>query len=181
MLRRSLLLASLLVLPSIAVAQRGGGGGGSRAGKKDEMFDKAPKGPSLRVRDLEDLSPIKLLIDKRKDLKLSDAQVNQLKDSEGKLKDKNAPVFKMADSLLHDMKFNGDTATDVERARIVKARNGFSDVLSQLAANYDASSKDALATFDADQQAKANDLLTKQRAEGEKTVQEKLGAAPGGR
>ena len=37
--------------------------------------------------DLEDISPIRLLIGKKKDLKLSDEQVNKLKELEGKLKE----------------------------------------------------------------------------------------------
>jgi hypothetical protein len=41
--------------------------------------------------DLEDISPIRLLIGKKKDLKLSDEQVNKLKELEGKLKETNEP------------------------------------------------------------------------------------------
>jgi len=84
MIRR--IAVAVLLLPTLALAQRGGR---TQADRKTPLFDKEemPKGPTLRVRDIEDQSPLKLLIDKRKDLKLSDAQVTQLKESETKVKD----------------------------------------------------------------------------------------------
>ena len=100
---RRLAVIALLLVPAISLAQRGGR---TQADRKTPLFDKeeGPKGPTLRVRDIEDQSPLKLLIDKRKDLKLSDAQLSQLKDSETKLKDVNAPLYKAVDSLIRDMR-----------------------------------------------------------------------------
>ena len=69
------------------------------------------------MRDLEDMSPLKLLIDKRKDLKLTDAQVSTFKDSEGKLKDKNAPLFKAVDSLVREMRPGSGHVGTEDRAR----------------------------------------------------------------
>jgi hypothetical protein len=170
---RRLLIAALLLVPSIGVAQRGGR---TQADRKTPLFDKEemPKGPTLRVRDVEDQSPLKLLIDKRKDLKLTDAQVAQLKDSETKLKDVNAPLLKAVDSLIRDMRNGSATPTDQARAKVRDARSGLMDVLKDLRTNYDASLKDALAQLDADQQAKANELVEKQRQEGDKMIREKL-------
>ena len=119
--RRVLMLASLLVLPSALVAQRGGGTQ-TQANKLNDMFDKsdAPKGPSLRVRDLEDQSPLKLLLDKHKDLKLTDAQVAQLKTNEQTLKDKDAPILKSADSLIHAL--TPGNPSDAERDQSARRR-----------------------------------------------------------
>jgi hypothetical protein len=171
---RRLLVALLLVVPSIAVAQRGGGR--TQSDRKTPLFDKedAFKGPAIRVRDIEDLSPIKLLIDKRKDLKLTDAQLAQFKDAEGKLKEKNAPLFKAVDSLVHEMRNAGAQSSDEARARGRNAREGLMEAIKDARGNYDASAKEAVAQLDADQQTKANEMIEKQRVEGDKTIRERL-------
>ena len=72
---RLLIIASLFVLPTLATAQRGGSR--TQSDRHTDLFDKSslPKAPLLRTRDIEAQSPLKLLIDKRKDLKLSEAQM----------------------------------------------------------------------------------------------------------
>lgn len=170
---RRLLIATLFLAPSVLLAQRSGR---TQADKKTEIFDKQemPKGPDIRVRDLEDQSPLHLLIDKRKDLKLSDAQVAQLKDSEGKLKEKNAPLYKTADSLIRAMRVTSQPS-DQDKARARSARGDFMDLVKSLNDNNDAASKEIVAGLDADQQSKAKDLLDKQRADGEKFIRERMG------
>jgi len=177
---RRLAVAALLLVPAISLAQRGGR---TQADRKTPLFDKEemPKGPTLRVRDIEDQNPLKLLIDKRKDLKLSDAQVSQLKDSETKLKDVNAPLFKAVDSLIRDMRNGSATPSDQSRTKVREARSGLMDVLSQLNGNYETPVKEALAQFDAEQQTKAKELLEKQRQDGDKMVREKLNSGAGER
>jgi hypothetical protein len=169
------LVASLVVFPSIAVAQRGGGAR-SQADRHTSSFDKqdAPAGPVLRTRDLEDQSPLKLLIDKRKDLKLTDAQLATLKQAEPKLKDTNAPLLRAVDSLVHDMRAPIGSPSDDDRTRMRNARIGVMATLAELRTNYDAAATEAVATFDADQQAKAKELLAKQREDGDKLVRERL-------
>ena len=176
---RRLAVAALLFVPSLALAQRGGR---SQADKKTPLFDKEemPKGPTLRVRDIEDQSPLKLLIDKRKDLKLSDAQVSQLKDSETKLKDVNAPLFKAVDSLIRDMRFGSQSPSDQARTRVREARSGLMDVLKDINTSYDTPVKDLLAQLDPEQQSKAKELMEKQRQDGDKMLREKLSPGGGG-
>ena len=134
----------------------------------------------LSNRDVEDISPIKLLIDKRKDLKLADDRVKQLKDIEGKLKDKNEPSYKALDSLRKVMK-PSSTPNEDERTRMMAARSGVMSAVADIRANYDASAKEALALFDESQQKTANDLLQKQTADAEQMLQEKLNSRGGGR
>jgi hypothetical protein len=173
MIRRALFVACALALPSLATAQRGGSGSG--ATKKTEFFDKSEKkGPTIRVRDIEDLSSIHLLIDKRKDLKLSDAQVNALKDGENKVKEKNAPVLKIADSLIHELMVTRSNNSEEEKSRLRNAQADLVNTAAQARDNYDAAAKEVMSTFDADQQAKANDLLAKQRADGDRMLREKM-------
>jgi hypothetical protein len=174
MIRRALLIACIFAIPSIATAQRAGS---TRSGatKKSELFDQTEKkGPSFRVRDIEDLSSVHLLIDKRKDLKLSDAQLNALKEAENKVKEKNAPVLKVVDSLIHELMATRSNNADEERSRVRTAQAELVNTIDVVRQNYDAASKEVTATFDADQQAKANDLMAKQRSEGDKMLREKM-------
>ncbi len=171
MIRRNLLLASLLVLPSVAVAQRGGRVHPDGHTSNDEI---TPKGPALRVRDLEDASPLKLIIDKRKDLKLNDAQLSQMKDAEKKMKEKTDPQLKAIDSTLHEMRPPVGTPSDEDKVRLRNAREGVSTALGGLNTTYEAAAKEAIALLDPDQQAKATELVTKQRDETAKMIREKL-------
>lgn len=174
MSRRYIALAILLALPTAAWAQRGGGR--TQSDRRTELFDKdaQPKAPSLRARDIDDQSPLKLLVDKRKDLGLTDAQVAALKDAQSKLHDQNAPLFKTVDSLVHEMRPPLGSPTDEDRSRIRNARMSVVSVLGSVWTNDDTAAKEALAALDAEQQTKATALLEKQRDERQKMVQDKL-------
>lgn len=174
--RRYFTIATLLALPlslsTIAAAQRTR----TQSDRRTEMFDKdsSKQSPALRVRDIEDQSPIKLLIDKRKDLKLSDAQLGQLKDSEGKLKEKNEPLLKAVDSLARELRYAAGSPSEESRTRARNARMGLLNTVGEIRSNYDASAKEALATFDADQQTKANELIDKLKQETDKLIRERV-------
>jgi hypothetical protein len=64
--------------------------------------------------------------------------------------------------------------SDDGRARARDARMGLMTTLGEIRANYEASAKDVLVTFDADQQSKATELLDKQRQETDKFLQERV-------
>ena len=116
-----------------------------------------------------------MLLDKKKDLKLSDAQVSELKDTETKLKDVNAPLFKAVDSLIRDMRNGSASPSDQSRAKVREARIGLMDVLKELNGNYETPLNAVLAKLDAEQQTKAKEFLDKQRQDGDKMMREKLG------
>ena len=172
MIRRLLIATVLVTAPSVLFAQRSGR---TQADKKTDLMDKQemPKGVDIRVRDLEDQSPLRLLIDKRKDLKITDPQLSQLKDADAKLKEKNAPLYKSADSLIRATRLTSD-APDRDKARARSARGDLMDVIKSVGENYDAARKDAVALLDAEQQPKANELLDKQKEEAEKFMRERL-------
>lgn len=172
--RRFIVLAMLLALPTAAGAQRGGGR--TQSDRRTELFDKdaQPKGPSLRARDIDDQNPLKLLIDKRKDLKLSDAQITALRDAESKLRTDNQPLLRTVDSLVHEMRPPVGSPSDEDRNRIRNARMSVVSVLGSVWANDDMAAKEAVAALDADQQTKANALLEKQKDDRQKLVQDKL-------
>jgi hypothetical protein len=85
-------------------------------------------------------------------------------------------LLKAVDSLVRDLRWTGGTRSpsDEDRTRIRNARIGLMSTVGEIRANYDASAKEALATFDADQQPKANEMLDKQKQDAEKYLQERL-------
>jgi len=110
---------------------------------------------------VENISPIKLLIDKRKDLKLTDEQVKQIKNVESTLKDKNQGLFKALDSLRKEIK--SGSQSDDGRSRAMNAQREVMGVLGDIRTNYDAALKEAIPLLDEAQQKTANEALQKQR------------------
>jgi hypothetical protein len=173
MKRQLLPLFALLVLPSIGAAQRGGTR--SAAGQHDELFkDDKPAGPTLRSGDLEDKNPLKLLIDKRKDLKLTDAQLSAFKDSEKQLKEKTAPSLHALDSLVHVMQ-QSSTGNVTQADAGGSARLTLHNVLQTVGETYDGAATAAVATLDPDQEAKAKELLAGLQQDTQKMVMQKMG------
>ena len=174
-------LLSLVILPTVALAQRGGGGSSRTRGEKSADWNSVENankgGVRLSKGDLENISPIKLLIDKKKDLKLSDEQINKLKELEGKLKETNEPSFKALDSLKRAAQppLRSGDPSDEDRDRMMSARRGVSAVVGTIRGNYESSAKDAMAILDETQQKAAADLLAKQNQEADDMVREKLG------
>ena len=179
------ILVSLILLPAVAFAQRGGGSGGSRVRgdpKADwqSVMGSNSGGMKLSNRDVENISPLKLLIDKRKDLKLTDDQLNRLKELDGKLKEKNQDSLKALDSLRRMAQPPAHDPNDDDRARMSMARRLAAATVGTIRENYDAALKDALPILDESQQKAAGELLAKQRSEADEMLREKLGGHGGG-
>jgi hypothetical protein len=187
---RSLRIALMAALPALpllslpALAQRGGGGGG--AGSKVQRGDKQAdfstmSGSTIKLsnRDIENISPLKLLIDKRKDLKLTDDQLAKLKDHEDKLKESMKPSFGALDSLRRIASPAGRNPDEGDRARMMDTRRRFTEVVTGIRVQYDGAATDALSLLDETQQQQAKDLLQKQRAEADDMIRDKLGGGPG--
>jgi hypothetical protein len=177
---------ALILLPTIASAQRGGGGGGAGGSrvrgdpKADYNAIAGDKGAiKLSNRDVEDMSPIKLLIDKRKDLKLSDDQLKKLKDIESKLKETNDPSFRALDSLRRAAQPPLHEASDDEKSRMMTARRTFAAVVGTIRGNYETSLGEAQGVLDDTQKTRANELTEKQKQEAQDTIREKLGGGRG--
>lgn len=173
MFKRSAAVALLIALPALAVAQRGGGR--TRGDAKPDYNSMIGNTFKLSNRDLENISPIKLLIDKRKDLKLTDEQIAKLKDREDKLKESTKPAFSALDSLRRAAAPMGSKADEGDAARVGSTRRAFTDVVKGLRTQYDAAFSDALPILDETQQKQATDLAQKQRAEADDMINEKLG------
>ena len=138
-------------------------------------------GVKLSNRDVEDISPLKLLIDKRKDLNISDEVVKKLKDLENQLKETNRESFRALDSLRRLAQPPAREPTDDDRARMMEARRMVMNVVTTIRANYDASLGQVLPRLDEGQRTKANELLDKQRKEAEEMLRDKLGERGRGR
>ncbi len=85
-------------IPAVVFAQRtrGGDPSGQTAGAMAPSSSVA-KAPTSR--DIADLNPASLLIDKKKKASLADSTVAQLKAVEKKIKERNAPFFVTYDSI----------------------------------------------------------------------------------
>jgi hypothetical protein len=171
----------ILVVPSLLSAQRGGGGGGATRGETRANWNQIGKegaGLKLSNGDLEDVSPIKLLIDKRKDLKLTDAQLKQFKDLEAAQQPKVEPYFKALDSLRKAMKLS-DQPSDEDRSRMMSAAGSVREVVGNIRIAYDATAASATALLDETQKKTAAELLDKQSNDVSEMLRDKLGGLGG--
>ena len=175
-------LPALSVLPLPALAQRGGGGGGGSRDRGTKPPDySSMNGSTLKLsnKDLENISPIKLLIDRRKDLKLTDDQLTKLKDKEDKLKESTKLAFGALDSLRRIATPTSRSPDEGDKARMLDTRRHFTEVVNGIRTQYDAAATDAGSLLDETQQKQAKELLDKQHAEADDMVRDKLGGGPG--
>ena len=179
------ILVSLLLIPASLYAQRGSGGSGSRRVRGDPTADwnavlgANSGGIKLSNRDVENISPLKLLIDKRKDLKLTDDQLNRLKELDASLKEKNKDSFKALDSLRRMGQPPAHDPNDEDRARMSNARRLVGAAVQTIRENYDAALAEALPAFDESQRKSAAELLEKQKKEADEMLRDKLGGGTG--
>jgi len=95
-----LYFCALIILATPAVAQRGGQGGLGNMGRANAGFS----GPGVITGDtLSKLNPISALVERRKDLKLTDAQVTNLGAILARLDVQNAPFLRQLDSIATAM------------------------------------------------------------------------------
>jgi hypothetical protein len=177
-MRTRSLAATLIValtLPLLpALAQRGGGG---RVRGEQQADYSSMNGSTLKLsnRDLENISPIKLLIDKRKDLKLTDDQITKLKDREDKLKESMKPSFGALDSLRRIATPTSRNPDEGDKARMMDTRRRFTEVVAGIRTQYDGAAGDVASLLDETQQKQAAELFQKQRAEADDMIRSKLG------
>lgn len=176
-------LAALALLPAVAFAQRGMGARDQRDVNWNKVTTtKAP--PALTTKDIESMDPVRLLLDKRKDLKLTDAQVTAMQAAHEQASAKNAPLLARLDTLSKAMRPSTSVQGAEDEARMVLARDAAGQVLTELRGNHEATLTELFPSLEEPQQATARKLLDKQRAETEKVLREKMGGRggmPGGR
>jgi hypothetical protein len=177
MIRIRQALVAVALLPAVALAQRGR----DRGTKADygAMEREAPAPMKLKVGDLEDVSPLKLLFDKRKDLKLTDDQQAQLKVMQGKLKETNDVLMKRLDSLRIALR-PSPNPNEEDRLRLAIGREELGTVVKAIRVNYDASTAPAMALLDEGQKSAAQGLLEKLAKETDEMLRDKMGGRAGG-
>jgi Spy/CpxP family protein refolding chaperone len=147
----------------------------------DKMARESKVAMKLSNGDVEDMDPVKYLIDKRKDLKLTDDQQKQLKDIQAKTKETNKPLFKQLDSLRQAMRPRAGFDEDADRARMGLAREAVGQTVLGIRQNYAASLVEAKPLLTTEQAPKAEEFLQKQNEEAEETLRrEAPGAVMGG-
>ena len=188
MLPYSRILVTLVLIPAVAYAQRGDGGstGSSRVRGEPTANWKAVLGANsggikLSSKDIENISPVKLLVDKRKDLQLSDDEVNQLKDLQTRLTAQNQDSFKALDSLRRESQPPAREPNDEDHARMGSARRAFAATVQTIRDSYNASVNDALTILNEAQRKTAGELLDKQRKDVDSMLHDKLGGDRPGR
>lgn len=167
----------LLLVPSLLDAQRRRRGDPANW---DQITKQDAEPTVLSLKEVEAMDPVRLLVAKRKDLKLTEDQFAQLKAMEAKGKARDAELLATMDSLRKEMKPQG-AMDDMQRLRLQVVRRSFAETFAKIRANYDAAAAEALPVCDESQRAAAEALLAKQKAEAEEVIEEKLGSARGPR
>ena len=182
------LLIGVGVLLAIVSPSAEGQKRGTAAPDWDKMSRTSSPGSApqlLTKKDMEEMDPIKRLIDKRKDLKLSDGQLAKLKEMDAAAKVRDASAHEMMDSLRKELRpASGTRPSDADRLRLSVTREHFAKAVMSLRASYSSDAAAALATLDEAQRPVATALVEQQRAEGDETISEKMrggGASPQGR
>ena len=176
MLTLKVVLCALVMIPVAADAQRGGGRRGTAPPNYDALL-REDRGATQTIskRDMDWISPTKVIVDKRKALALTDDQVKGLKDLAAALQTTNDTLFKQLDSLRNEMKPNKQLSPQVEGIRVRGVRTSVVEVVKAIRANYDAAEPGILALLTEPQQKTANELLDKLQEDADAMIQEKLG------
>lgn len=174
----SLSCAGLLMWTSVTQAQ-----GRKTRGETEANWDAIAKGgasgPSISARDIDAMNIVHVLVEKKKDLKLSAEQLERLKTMESALKEKNAPLGRAVDSLRKQMRVSGTPSAEDE-ARMAISRDALFAVLKDVQANNEAAVKEAMPVLDETQQKAAAAVVQEQAEENQATLREKMGGRSGG-
>lgn len=181
MLRVRFAVAVLMLVPTVATAQRKGSMGGEKEANWNEVASKkAPPGPTISAKDFEKASPYRLMLDKKKDLKLTDAQQLAAREADAKLLADNADRFKLLDSLKKDAKpkTSGTPSTEDE-LKMVLAKDALSGVVRDIRTSFDAAAKEGVPGLDEGQQKASSELMKKYNEEMQAMLREKMGGGGG--
>ena len=156
-------MATLLLTPGLAVAQRGASSGG---------VGRMPGGrallqPTLLTADtIGKLNPIVGLLAKRKELGMTDQQVTKLGGVLARLDAKNAPFLGQLDSVAKAMGLSPDHMpgeSEADRERMQAYRNAILPIINEVRDNNDDASMEALPLFTGDHLRHANAIIREQR------------------
>ncbi|HYC51796.1 MAG TPA: hypothetical protein VEB19_11855 [Gemmatimonadaceae bacterium] len=177
MLHRKLAVLALLLLPAAADAQRRTRG--EKTANWDEIEKSSSGAPRFSTKDVEEFSAIKIVVEKRKDLKLNDDQAKTLRDLSKQEDEALKPRMQILDSLRLAMRVRPGEDADLERARTSIARQEVLRVVGEIRTGYDSTFQAGLPVLDETQRKSAMELVERERTKREDELREKLGG--GGR
>jgi hypothetical protein len=167
-MRKLSVMALLLTIPAMSQAQRGGGGGGGGTGYGKGMDTQGAKGADKLIKDMADspsmskdlqkVNPIELLLDKKKDLQLSDAEQKELKTLASAVKDATKPYFKTLDSVQREQKL-GQKGEGLTTGQMMILRRESRDAQDSVLVNYKRAADEALTKLTEEHRQPATDLL----------------------
>jgi hypothetical protein len=160
------LIALLVVVPSTVVAQSSGGFGkmGASGGSKDaDRLIKSVEDSPSAAKDLEKANPVDLLLDKKKDLKLSDDEQKELKNINGSIKSTIKPYLKTMDSVSRELKKEGDFAPT--QGQILIGRKLSREASDSVRATYRRALQEALAKLAEERREPAMEAVKKEQAD----------------
>jgi hypothetical protein len=173
-------LALLVVVPAVSHAQgdapkkTGYGKGMDTKGADgaDALIKGLKEAPSMS-KEMQKANPVEFLLDKKKDLQLTDAEQKELKTIASTVKDQTKPYFKTMDSVQREQKKEGDYAPT--SGQIVILRRVNREAQDSVRAIYERSAADALAKISEEKRPAATDALKK---EIEERAAERRGGRP---
>lgn len=186
--RFRLAFATLLLVPTIASAQRSGMGGSKEIDWNAVTTKGGVGGPTITSKDLESATPFKFILDRKKDIKLTEPQMTSLKASDLALKESNKQRFLLIDSLKKEARpKTSGTPSAEDEVRLVVSKEALQVTVREVKKSYDDAAKLALPMLDEPQRAEGQKALDKYNEEMNDLLREKLGGRgaggppPGGR
>ncbi len=195
---RSCVYLAFLAVPTALFAQRGGGGGGGGGGRSGGGGGGGGRNSGggggggnngeMAVRDLRNLDPVAVLLDKKKDLKIDDAHKKQLEQLDDSLKTVNAKFISQIDSVQaanhkSSLSISGPQSDDAKKDAAALAAQKRDDgkvvitaALKSLQASNSAAQDKGLTLVAEELRSKATDFIKKNNAD----VTAKLGGGGGG-
>lgn len=171
-MRKLSVAALLVIIPAMSHAQRGGGGGGGGYGKG--MDAQGAKGADRLIKDMEDspsmskdlqkANPVEFLLDRKKDLKLSDEEQKELKSLASSLKDATKPYFKTLDSVQREQKL-GQKGEGLTTGQMMILRKESRMAQDSVMANYQRAAADALTKLTDEHRPTASEMMQKEMEE----------------
>ena len=173
MLRASA-VAALLLIPTLAEAQR------TNRGKVPADWDRTDTAmgrpvPAIKQNEIEKMSAVHILVDKKKDLKLNDEQLTKLKELGKAEETQNLALYERIDSLRLAMRRRAGEDGDQERARATVARQDMLAVLRQIRSNYDSTFKMCTPILTEEQMKLATSMVEEEREEADADLRQKIG------
>jgi len=160
MRRYMIAVAVMLVVPGVVAAQRGGGRRSGATQRTDLMSDQdSRRAQSITSDKLRDLDPLAILIDKHKDMSLTDSQVTTLKQMHVQLDDAQKPAYHVLDSLNQQLANIGSTSFGDDQSRAQTMNSFVRMIANNVRQHYDSVEHDALGLMSDDQKKKADDVL----------------------